>query len=103
MTADRSMCCEDWPKPCPYHEGWQDAVDAMGGMGLDRIRLAIAAARSIRVYISGQVSGQLVTEQSATPADFDAPAADRAAATCVCASTSARNCPIHGNGGSSGD
>jgi hypothetical protein len=21
----RDGCCADWPKPCSYHEGWQDA------------------------------------------------------------------------------
>lgn len=24
----REGCCADWPKPCPYHEGWADATDA---------------------------------------------------------------------------
>jgi hypothetical protein len=22
--ADRDRCCADWPKPCEYHEGWND-------------------------------------------------------------------------------
>ena len=26
----RAGCCEDWPKPCSYHEGWQDAADMLG-------------------------------------------------------------------------
>jgi len=25
----RAGCCEDWPKPCSYHEGWQDAADML--------------------------------------------------------------------------
>ena len=27
-AGSRAGCCETWPKPCPYHEGWADAVDA---------------------------------------------------------------------------
>lgn len=25
----RKGCCANWPKPCGYHEGYQDAVDEM--------------------------------------------------------------------------
>lgn len=25
----RTGCCADWPKPCPYHEGVQDALNAV--------------------------------------------------------------------------
>lgn len=21
---DRTACCADWPKPCQYHQGWED-------------------------------------------------------------------------------
>lgn len=28
MNASREGCCGDWPKPCPYHEGWADAFDS---------------------------------------------------------------------------
>ena len=24
----RRDCCADWPKPCPYHEGYEDGFDA---------------------------------------------------------------------------
>lgn len=24
----RTGCCDTWPKPCPYHEGVADALDA---------------------------------------------------------------------------
>ena len=27
MASDRVGCCADWPKPCSYHEGYQDALD----------------------------------------------------------------------------
>lgn len=27
MTLSRDGCCADWPKPCSYHEGVQDALD----------------------------------------------------------------------------
>ena len=26
----RAGCCETWPKPCSYHEGWADAEDSLG-------------------------------------------------------------------------
>lgn len=26
---ERRGCCADWPKPCSYHEGWQDGIDAL--------------------------------------------------------------------------
>lgn len=29
MSRDRKGCCEDWPKPCSYHEGFQDAIDTI--------------------------------------------------------------------------
>lgn len=29
MSAERAGCCADWPKPCTYHEGYQDALDAL--------------------------------------------------------------------------
>lgn len=29
MSLGRAGCCAIWPKPCPYHEGVLDAVDAM--------------------------------------------------------------------------
>lgn len=25
--AQRVSCCDRWPKPCSYHEGWADADD----------------------------------------------------------------------------
>lgn len=28
VSRDRKGCCEDWPKPCTYHEGFQDGWDA---------------------------------------------------------------------------
>lgn len=28
---NREGCCATWPKPCSYHEGWQDALDALRG------------------------------------------------------------------------
>lgn len=27
VSADRSNCCENWPKPCSYHEGWEDGEE----------------------------------------------------------------------------
>lgn len=27
----RDGCCADRRQPCPYHEGWQDAMDAVIG------------------------------------------------------------------------
>jgi len=24
----RSGCCEKWPKPCGYHDGWMDGYEA---------------------------------------------------------------------------
>lgn len=29
MSASREGCCATWPGPCQYHEGWQDAADAV--------------------------------------------------------------------------
>ena len=26
---EREGCCDTWPKPCPYHEGWQDALETV--------------------------------------------------------------------------
>lgn len=25
----RDGCCDNQRKPCPYHEGWQDAIDVL--------------------------------------------------------------------------
>lgn len=30
-AARRDGCCATWPKPCSYHEGWQDALDECSG------------------------------------------------------------------------
>ena len=30
MSLSRAGCCETGPKPCPYHEGVADALDAVG-------------------------------------------------------------------------
>lgn len=27
MSESRDGCCATWPKPCSYHEGYQDALD----------------------------------------------------------------------------
>jgi hypothetical protein len=24
----RGGCCADWPKPCTYHDGWEDGYEA---------------------------------------------------------------------------
>jgi len=29
VNPEREGCCSTWPKPCSYHEGWQDAMDAV--------------------------------------------------------------------------
>lgn len=29
MAADRTGCCAGWPKPCTYHEGWEDAAELL--------------------------------------------------------------------------
>ena len=26
---EREGCCDTWPNPCPYHEGWQDALETV--------------------------------------------------------------------------
>jgi hypothetical protein len=32
----REGCCAAWPKPCSYHEAWQDALDREGPRPSDR-------------------------------------------------------------------
>lgn len=27
LAPDRDGCCADWRKPCPYHDGWMDALE----------------------------------------------------------------------------
>lgn len=29
VPESRIGCCDDWPKPCTYHEGWADAADSL--------------------------------------------------------------------------
>lgn len=31
VSESRVGCCADWPKPCSYHEGWQDALNSLAG------------------------------------------------------------------------
>lgn len=33
MTLSRDGCCADWPKPCSYHEGVRDALNAVVASG----------------------------------------------------------------------
>ena len=28
-VRERTGCCDTWPKPCDYHEGWQDALETI--------------------------------------------------------------------------
>ncbi|MDA8037626.1 MAG: hypothetical protein M0Z69_00405 [Actinomycetota bacterium] len=41
----REGCCAAWPKPCSYHEGWQDCADAMAGL-VEAAREALTACES---------------------------------------------------------
>ena len=36
MSGDRAGCCDAWPKPCAYHEGWADALDTIDPWGTQR-------------------------------------------------------------------
>lgn len=46
----RTGCCEGWPKPCAYHEGWQDALDLLG----DDLTEAVELLRACHPDRSGQ-------------------------------------------------
>lgn len=36
---ERDGCCATWPKPCSYHEGYQDALDTFEQVGwVSRLR-----------------------------------------------------------------
>ena len=32
-NRNRDGCCATWPKPCPYHRGYQDALDSFEQVG----------------------------------------------------------------------
>lgn len=36
----RRGCCAEWPKPCPYHEGWADARERMAEVMKANVELA---------------------------------------------------------------
>lgn len=36
MSESREDCCDDWPHPCTYHEGYEDALGETWWLLLDR-------------------------------------------------------------------
>lgn len=32
LASCREDCCQEWPKPCTYHEGWIDGSEATAAM-----------------------------------------------------------------------
>lgn len=40
MSASRVGCCDKWPKPCPYHEGYEDGAEEVERLRLTPLVLA---------------------------------------------------------------
>lgn len=49
-AGSRHGCCGTWPKPCPYHEGWADAKDALA----EDLAEAVTLLRSGRLVELGE-------------------------------------------------
>ncbi len=37
----KSCQCEDWPKPCSYHEGWLDAADEIERLRAEQYGMSV--------------------------------------------------------------
>ena len=108
----RDGCCASWPRPCPYHEGWQDAEDALAGERpaarpsagpwLVALALAVLALAVLVAWLLARHRRRREEAPSAAPASDVAPRATSSVVVAPDATSAAtgvvRHVPGHAKG-----